>query len=76
MIGTYLTLMTAASLMLDFRICGIPTCDIHTLWRDNRFTVDACNEHFSVLSTTDVVGDNFKVLGIEFHFKLLMFDGI
>ena len=46
--------------------------ELHTWGRANRVTFDAGKEHFSVLSTTDAAGDNFKVLGIEFESKLSM----
>ena len=46
--------------------------ELHTWGRANRVTFDAGKEHFSVLSTTDAAGDNFKVLGIEFDPKLSM----
>ena len=46
--------------------------ELHTCGRANRVTFDAGKEHFSVLSTTDAAGDNFKMLGIEFDPKLSM----
>jgi hypothetical protein len=45
---------------------------LHRWGQANQVTFDAAKEHFSIVSTTDSVGEAFTVLGLEFDLKLQM----
>ena len=46
--------------------------ELHLWGAANRVVFDAGKEHHIILSRTDPLGDDFRLLGIEFDCKLLM----
>ena len=46
--------------------------ELHHWGAANRVVFDASKEHHIILSRTDPLGDDFRLLGIEFDCKLLM----